>query len=434
MAGFYAFLLVMMIGWLLLKVAWKPALIFEYPYFVASTLAVFILPQVFSLLRFPGRISLGAVEDVMLMTCLCLLAAIVGYKMSPSLTVLRRMAVPVDEGRLFHVGLVFLGVAYVFSYLLATTEVQQTEKTGLTGIATIYLFFITLMFPGFAICLMLLLQRFTTPRLLATVAGGIVPLINVIAVRREPTVMLGLTIVLGIYFARRRPPSRLVIFGALFGAMLMIPATGAYRSMLKHGTMGEARQFDLIGNFKDYIDQESILELRNGAAVIEATQRFSTYDFGAGYWNQIVFRFIPAQIVGLKRKNALLIGTTVEKMQTGVTALGYEISVGSTVTGMGDAFQHFGWFGCLFFTLLGLFFRSIWTACLVPHALFAQLLYILICTSAMRAVTHQTVDFLPGFIYQSVFLGLGMLYAARPASHYQPRHRGIRQPVRGRRL
>jgi hypothetical protein len=32
-------------------------------------------------------------------------------------------------------------------------------------------------------------------------------------------------------------------------------------------------------------------------------------------------------------------------------------------------------------------------------------------TSAMRAITHQTLDFLPGFLYNVIFLGALMWYA-----------------------
>lgn len=429
MAGLYLFFLMLILAWMFLKVLWKPSLIFEYPHFIASVFLVFIVPQAFSLLQFPGSVSEEAVADVMLMCCLCMAAGIVGYSLSPSLKVLRRLAVEVDPGRIFHVGLVFIATSYFFTYLLATTEQQFTEASGLTGRATIYLFFAGLVFPGFAICLLLFLQQPTFLRLLATLVGGIIPLIHVLGARREPAVMLGLTVVLGLYYARRKVPSRLLIFGSLAFVMLAIPATGTYRGLvLYRGEIGALKQLDLWGNFKDYFSRESVLELRNGAALIESTKRFSRYDYGAGYWNQVVFRYVPAQVVGLDRKNALMIGTTVEKMNMDRTESGYEISTGSTLTGMGDAFQHFGWFGCLFFLLLGLFFRSLWLASLLPNAIFAQLLYILVCTSGMRAVTHQTTDFLPGLIYQVVFLTLGILYAGRRKPSLQPRKPGSVRP------
>src|SRR5206468_3308504 len=60
---------------------------------------------------------------------------------------------------------------------------------------------------------------------------------------------------------------------------------------------------------------------------------------------------------------------------------------------------------------LAVLFRSLWYAALRPNALFAQLLYMQSCTSAMRAITHQTVDFPPGFVYNLIFLGAAIIYA-----------------------
>jgi len=60
---------------------------------------------------------------------------------------------------------------------------------------------------------------------------------------------------------------------------------------------------------------------------------------------------------------------------------------------------------------MGAFFRKLWRAAHAPEALFAQLLYMQSCTCAMRAVTHWTLDFLPGLAYNAVFLGAAVLYS-----------------------
>ena len=46
-----------------------------------------------------------------------------------------------------------------------------------------------------------------------------------------------------------------------------------------------------------------------------------------------------------------------------------------------------------------------------PGGTVAQILYIQVSTTGMRALTHQTIDFLPGFIYSAIFIGLVALYA-----------------------
>lgn len=413
MASLFLVLISVTILVILARAVLKPELIFEYPYFIAAVFGVFIMPQAFSLARFPGGVSDEAVANVLLMSWLCLMAAVMGYVLKPSLALSHRLWRPINLNKLFHVGFFYTLVSFLFAYLMVGTEVQFNDRGGMTGIGTVYLFFIGLAYPGFAICSLVCFYRFTFIRLLLTLLAGVIPLVNVITVRREPTAALVLCVALGLYYSRRLVPPRVMVFGGLLFAALAIPAAGAFRNMLKEGRFSkEIGRFDMVQNFKDYFGRESILELRNAAAVIESTRRFDTYIYGAGYWNQVVFRYVPAQVFGSDLKNSLMFGASLESMSENVDALGYEYSVGSTITGMGDSFQNLSWFGCLFFLLLAVFFRTVWIASLVRNAYFAQLLYMLICTSAMRAVTHQTTDFLPGFIYQFIFLSMASWYAA----------------------
>lgn len=413
LAYLYATLLTLGVGLLLSRVAIRPSLIFQYPYFIAAVFAVFILPQVVSLLRFPGRVSDGAVADVMLMSCLCLGCAVVGYRLTPSVAIFKRVARPVDDNRMLHIGIVFIAIGILFNVLWNKIKAEQGDVSELTGIATIYLFLANLAYPGFAIALMLYVKKHSATRLVATLIGGVIPLLSVVYGRREPAAMVCLIIVLGRYFTRRIEPPRVLVFSGLVFAMLAIPATGTYRGLFNTGQYEAIKEIDLLGNFSQFLNEESILELRNAAAMIESTKRFKKYDYGLDYWNQIVFRFVPAQIVGKKLKDSLMLGESAEAINERLLKSGYEFSRGSTLTGMGDSFKHFGWFGCLFFVVIAVVFRSIWLAAHRQNAFFAQLLYLGICTSGMRAVTHQTLDFLPGLIYQSVFLGLGLLYAGK---------------------
>jgi hypothetical protein len=91
--------------------------------------------------------------------------------------------------------------------------------------------------------------------------------------------------------------------------------------------------------------------------------------------------------------------------------LGYRVPPGSTVTGLGDSFNQFDYFGSLFFAAMAYLFKNLWTATKQPNGTVAQILYIQTTTSAMRALTHQTVDFLPGFIYSALFISLIAWYA-----------------------
>jgi hypothetical protein len=259
---------------------------------------------------------------------------------------------------------------------------------------------------------------------------GLLPLLEAVVIgRREGTALVALIVLMAFFYERKWVPPRWLFAAGLVGAMLLIPATGTYRQLAGERGVLALQDIEFLDNFKKYVLEESpILELRNGAAVIESTRSTGNYEYGSGYWNHLVFRFVPAQLVGKEFKDAISIGKASDFSAPSATVTGYEFSTGSTITGLGDTYQQFGWFGCLFFVFMAVIFKSLWQAAQRPDAMFAKLLYVLSCTSGMRAVTHWTMDFLPGLLYFVIFLGLAMIYAAAPQG--VARHRSGRRPAR----
>lgn len=415
MSQIYLFVLSAIVVLILGHVAIKPARIFEYPYFMAATFAVFVLPQGYSLVRFPGSLGPDEVADILLMSILCLVSAVLGYSVRPTRVAKRMFDQPLDLERLYLTGVGLICVGFISSYLLAADEEIQAVGNQGTGRITLYFFFGSLALPGFCICVRLLWERFTTGRLLWVMIGALLPLSAILfSGRRETAVSFGMAIVLTRFFQNRKSPARALIFGSIFFAMVAIPAIGTYRGLMATGRGDLVKEIRLVDNFKDFFNKESILELRNGAAVMHATNFTGNFGWGRGYWNQLVFRFVPAQIVGRDIKDSLMIGTDSRRILEAQLENKFEISSGSTITGMGDSYREFGWLGCLFFAIVGRFFRALWNSCVNHDAIFPQIFYIMICTSAMRALTHQSVDFLPGMIHQFIFLGMGYAYAKIP--------------------
>jgi hypothetical protein len=411
MTALLFWLFVVLLALPLFKVFSQPAKIYEFPYFMAATFAIFVLPQAVSLIRFPGAAPEEAVQNVLLVTCLCLAACLLGYRIPFNPIPAYRVTQAVDEARLFHVGLVFVGCGIGFTYLLSHIEVQTSEVGGWTGPATIYGFFQQLCYPGFAICLMVALRRPALVSFGATLVSALVPVQSMLFGRREPAALFLLTIGLTLYYRRRLRPPRWLVMTTIFAVMLAIPATATYRRFQLQNDWEGIRQIQLVGNFRDFLGQESVLELRNAAMLIEAARRSGNYEYGAGYWNHLVFRYVPAQILGDALKASLMIQRSSDDLERELAGMDYTNPTGSTVTAMGDSFQQFGYWGCLFFVVVGEFFRRLWRASTPQTALFAQLLYMQSCTSAMRAVTHWTLDFLPGLLYNLIFLGAAMLYS-----------------------
>jgi len=423
MGSVYFLILIVLVAAPLASMITRPARIFEYPFFMAYAFAVFIVPQAFSLLRFPGAVESEAVENVLIMSCLCLGACLFGYLFAPNTIVKLWATRRVDRARLLHVAAVFIAVGYAMGALFSTIDVQYSIRGGMTGTSTILVFFQDLLFPGFAIALFSAMRRPTVVTIGLSVVG-IIPLIERAAYgRREDIAMLALSIAMAFYYERNIQPPRWVIASAVIFATLLIPATGTYRGLAAEGRWGDVRNIDLVANFRRYLSQESILELRNAAAIIDSARQDGYREYGTAYWNQLVFRYVPAQLLGNSFKESLMFESKDISSDARTAVL---FAPGSTMTGMGDTFLQFGWLGCLFFAFMAVVFKTIWCASLPREALFARLMYSLILTSGMRAVTHWTVDFLPGFLYFVIFLGIAARYASKPRSRRGPSTEGVR--------
>lgn len=411
---------VLLASFILLKGLAKPQRFLEYPYFMAATFVVFIFPQIISLQRFPGTAPLESLTPVMVMTNLCLACCYFGYLLPPSQWIAKHGSTPVNLDRLFHVGVVFIFVSFFFNILISQMTYEERGGTMATGRVTIYLFFSGLVYPGLSISMLTAMARRSSVAWLFVGLAMIIPIQSIIlAGRREGAALFVLTIALTLFYHKRFAPPRIAVVIGLAFAMVAIPATGTYRGAMSTGGFDAVKQINLVENFDRFLNEEAILELRNAAVLIYVTAQRADYEFGTGYWDQLVFRFVPAQIVGSELKESLMFGKLSSDSgggedETEIGTRTFKRSKGSTVTGMGDSFKQFGYFGCLFFALLAVIFRSLWETSLQPNTFFAKLLYIQTSTSAMRAVTHQTVDYFPGLLYYLVFLGFAVLYARIP--------------------
>lgn len=402
---------------LIAAMIWRPRLVFEYPYFMAVAATAFILPQAYGIYLHADVFGEDAISGLFLMCTLCLGACWLGYRGGRHQRKFAWLSLPLDFRRLFQGGVMLIIVSYIFRYSFRFVAPELLANKQWTGLPTILHFFTMLVYPGLAICVVCALQQRRLGYWLVTLLAAAGPLQDIIfSGRREQMAQLALMFALGWYFIRGKELPRLAIIGAIAFGAVFIPSVGEYRSSVQMGPLEALRQIDLVGNFRAQFAPDKPGEVKNAMVVIEATQRRGDYLLGAGYWNNLVFRFVPAQFVGRDFKDSLMIGGRMEdslefvRQQSNLT-----VTPGSLITGPGDAFRQFGYLGALFFFLCGLFFRRVWITALDPNALIAKVFYIQIAVTGMRSMTHQTTDFLPGVLYSAIFLGLVILYARKPA-------------------
>src|SRR6476660_7845478 len=137
MASFYLLLLTLLLAGVLARALASPKRFYEYPYFMAAPFVAFILPQAYSLVRFPFGTRPEAIDTVLLMTLLCVGACVLGYRAPVNRWIVENTQSPVDDRHLFRWGIFFVLCGFFFTYLISGMTSQERGGGQWTGRATI---------------------------------------------------------------------------------------------------------------------------------------------------------------------------------------------------------------------------------------------------------------------------------------------------------
>jgi hypothetical protein len=383
--------------------------IYQYPFFMGGIFVSFIAPQAIALINKPGPVSQQALERVLLMSCLCAAMCWLGYQLPPSQNFIKKLDLVIDPKRFFQGGIVFVLIGFVSNLLISRLPDAAKESTQWTGVITIYVFFSSLIYPGFTILLLSTLRRATVSKIILTACAAALPIQTIIFYgRRESTATFVLAIGLSLYFVRRFVPPRWVAVTLVILALFAIPLTGTYRTIAKTGKWEQLYQIKPLESLSAFVEEGEFLELRNAALLMDAAVQTNQYGYGTDYWNTLVFRFIPAQLVGKSFKDFLqikLVNYDLESMYR------YKLQVGLTITGIGDSFTQFDYLGCFFFFLIAYLFKNLWISAIYRDSIISQIFYVSLFAPAMISVTHETARFLPDLLFNFIFFGALTLYS-----------------------
>ncbi|NEP01924.1 MAG: hypothetical protein F6K58_25360 [Symploca sp. SIO2E9] len=409
MAELYLYLLFAiclgLLGWGLIRLE----RVYQYPFFMGGVFVSFILPQAIALFNNPGSVGQQALERVLLMSCLCAAMCWLGYQLPPNSSFLKKLDISIDSRKLLHGGIVFVLISYFCSFLISQLPEAVRENTQWTGIATIYLFFAGLIYPGFTIILLSTLRRPTVVKIIITACAAAIPLQTIILYgRRESTATFILTIGLSLYFFSRLVPPRWLVLTMLLFALIAIPLVGTYRYIAKTGQWNQLLELQPLEHLNNFVEEGEILELRNAAVLMDAAVQTGQYGYGTDYWNTLVFRFVPAQLVGSDLKNALQIKLYKYDLQT---LYNYSIHTGTTPTGIADTFIQFDYLGCFVFFILAYSFKNLWISAVYQNSVISQVFYISLFSPSMISLTHGTTRFLADLLFRLFFVGAVIIYS-----------------------
>jgi hypothetical protein len=397
-----------LLGWGIIRIE----RIYQYPFFMGSMFISFILPQAFALINNPGPVNQEAMERVLLMSCLCSAACWIGYKIKPHKIWLTKLNIEIDERKLFRAGVALACQGYLFNFLLANTTIQRAKINGSwTGPATIYLFLSQVIYIAFTI---FLLQSLKRPKFINIFFAMICvwPLIAPILIgRRQPTMTFIIIVGCSLWLVRRYVPPRWLVSSAIVTLAFVIPLfaliRGGFWNLIFTGNWQEIlltaqKAFDLQ-------QKGDILELRNAALLMDATEKTNMYGLGTVFWDSIIFQYIPGQIVGYDLKESLQFHLLDFNLLQDL--YGYKIPIGTTTTGVGDSFMEFGYFGCLTFGLISYIFKHLWISSVYQNSHLSRILYMGLVSPAMVGLTHGIGRFLQEAIFQVFFISLVAYYS-----------------------
>lgn len=415
----------------ILPALWQPGSIFRYPVLFSFTFAGFILVQAWSL-RSRDDIPQESFERFLVMALFCYLLVWLGWRQGLRKVV--EMRYVYRAGRLKVLGtLLVIGGAFFFQLL------SRAEKTsidgGWTGLPVAYLFMADMLTIGMAI----LWFDFCREQKIWIALVLCIPLALYadrifLAGRRSAAIELLLISGLGPWFAKGRAPPRLAVAAVALVATIIFYNIGAVRFAIgsESSTLGgfeksggddsifgagakilSKKYWESVGAVDLSKGMETLkegrgLEVENAIRIMQAVWDGGSFDFGAFQFDNLIFRFVPAQLFGLDFKSRLYIADgghslPIEAIIGKANRQGYIHGKGTTITGLADAYNSFWLFGCLIFFGIAAVMARVYQRALVGDR-GAQLWYALLLLSALQALPHHTGYFPARFVYLTVFL------------------------------
>lgn len=382
--------------------------IYQYPFLAGAVFAGFALPQLVGLVSYPFLPD-GALESTLVMAnlsaAMCWLGAAVVHRP------MRAFNWDYDERRLLIVAAALSILGGYFYYAISRLPVEMTGISQWTGLPVAYLFFARVLTYGFALGVLLYARTGSRAALLVAGYGAVFALDRIVnAGRRQDLVEFLTIIMLAFWFQRNRCVPRPVMLAGLVLGALFVNSIGDYRAAAENAngpSWDTVSEIDFVGNFSRLSEQGGA-ELRNAVYNIAAVKRSMKFDLGLSHWNALIFSYVPAQLVGTTLKQSLYLPVP----QPAFEEYLYTPPMGSTWTGLSDAFQSFWYFGALKFFLIAFVMQKLWLAALGGN-LTAQLLYMLMPVYALEAITHTTQYFLGPWVHMAIFLLPALLLARR---------------------
>lgn len=381
----------------------RPERVYEFPFLTGVITVSFILPQVPGLAN-DHFLQEGAFARTIIFLLICLFMCWFGWSSKAKPFVFFR--IDFSETRLLVVACLLSLIGAYFYYKLSRLPGDLTIAVQMTGVPVIFIFFSRLLSYGLTISALCLARRFSWPAF-AIICFDLVFYLDRIIVtgkRAESVELLAIFALAYWFYGGRVIPRTLVLGGVVLGTLLM-NSMGDYRAITQANSQPvweEIKQIDVVGNLSKVLEDGGD-EMHNAIMRIGNTDATMEFDYGKFHWNRLVFNFVPAQLLGNDFKQQFMLPMP-------EAARDYDPILGTTETGLADAFQSFWYFGALKFLLLSYLVRRIWVSANAGE-FSAQFVYLLSIVPSMHAISHQTDWVLMVWVHMAMFAAPALAFA-----------------------
>jgi len=397
----------------------SPQKLFEYPAAVMAVLLLWIMPQALVVVGVYNVPGLG-MPLYCAMIVLSLIALHVGWRLPRKDTIRQQKPSSYNISRLI-IGALLLSVfGAAFNIALRNVPIEIRQMGQWSGALTIYVTFAKTQVVALAILWLIYLRtRSKIALILAVLNFAFLAEMVFIGARRGLIINIVLILFGSLWLVRGWRPNGIAMVLALLGGMIFINSVTQFRAATNGRAifgsgMTISVYIDAIKsveyfNFSGFGEKPlESFEIVNGAYIVAARSRTLEFEGISEFWNILIHRYVPGQLVGHSLKDSLQF----EIEDQALTVFGHYKFIGTVITGFGDAFRAFWFFGSLIFFVIARYLRRLYER--ARHGnMWAQFLYPMLLTDGLLAITHSTSWFIRELPFYFVFGGLVFLVARK---------------------
>jgi len=393
---------------------WRKDHRLQFPFLAGFAVLLSVALPLAELNLHPEVIDSYAVTRFSFMALLCLAATWLGYSTGGHRAGLRD--IHFDTRRLTISAILLVTFGFYFGMKYLRTDVTTNEEGAMSGISTIYITLAKVMSYGFVIAA-IIYMRTKNWKLIPLLVPQLWAYLSMFLVgRRSPTGELIVIILMLLFFYRKWAPP---FWALLVGMVLMTVFSLNIGEMRATNDQPLAERLETLSasdplqvlRLHGESQEHRYVEIYNGAKYMEGRSIGGHYGLGLHFWNQLVFGFVPGQIVGQNVKQSFMFD-----LKDDSELAGFLKNTGTCETGFGEAFMAFGYFGCFLFYFLGSFMRWAWEGA-VRGSILHQYILLLCTVQGVQCFSIQLWTFVNLVVNIIIFAGPFLWWSKRPGSN-----------------